>query len=128
MTMLSPTSKQEALDDAQEAVANPGPRVTEDRINEVIKTVDFFKLTQVMTVCVITLINGYEVLGKSACASPENFDAEIGKDLAFEDARQQIWHLEGYLLKQWLAVEASAEAEAVEAEAVEASRIILVNP
>lgn len=105
-----------------EAIANPGPKVTEDRINEVIKSVDYFKLTGVMTACVITLVNGFEILGKSACASPENFDEETGRDLAFQDARRQIWAFEGYLLKQWLAMEATAEAEE------EVSRIVLVNP
>ena len=53
----------------------------------------------VTTVCCLTLRNGYTVIGKSAPASPENFDAELGKKIARDDARGQIWALEGYLLK-----------------------------
>jgi hypothetical protein len=47
--------------------------------------------------------NGYTVVGKSACASPENFDAELGRKIAWEDARKQIWALEGYALRNQLA-------------------------
>jgi hypothetical protein len=48
------------------------------------------------------LKNGFTVIGKSAAASIENFDIEIGRKLAREDARNQIWQLEGYLLRQRL--------------------------
>src|SRR5574343_848020 len=57
---------------------------------------------QTLTFCVLTLENGFTVTGESACASPENFDAEIGKKIAFQNAREKIWLLEGYLLKQKL--------------------------
>jgi hypothetical protein len=60
---------------------------------------------------VLELANGYTVLGKSACASPENFDAELGKRIAREDAVKQIWPLEGYLLRQQLHEDALLEAE-----------------
>lgn len=55
-----------------------------------------------LTFCVLVLKNGFTVTGKSACASPENFDANIGRKVAFDDAFNQIWPLEGYLLKQQL--------------------------
>ena len=55
-----------------------------------------------LTFCVIILKNGFTVTGESACASPENFDPEIGKKIAYENARNKIWMLEGYLLKQKL--------------------------
>ena len=55
-----------------------------------------------LTVCCLTLSNGYTVTGESACASPENFNAEIGEKIAFDNARAKIWALEGYLLKQKL--------------------------
>lgn len=54
------------------------------------------------TVCLLTLNNGFQVSGESACASPENFDAEIGRKIARENARNKIWSFEGYLLKQRL--------------------------
>lgn len=46
--------------------------------------------------------NGFTVTGESACASPENFDAEIGRKIARQNAVNKIWMLEGYLLKQKL--------------------------
>ncbi|QOW46467.1 MULTISPECIES: Gp49 family protein [Acinetobacter] len=52
--------------------------------------------------CVIVLKNGFTVTGESACVSPENFDPEIGKKIAYENARNKIWMLEGYLLKEKL--------------------------
>ena len=55
-----------------------------------------------LTVCCLTLRNGFTVTGESACASPENFDAEIGQKIARSNAREKIWPLEGYLLKQKL--------------------------
>ncbi len=53
-----------------------------------------------LTFCVIVLENGFTVTGESACASPENFDAEIGRKIAYENARTKIWPLMGYHLKQ----------------------------
>ncbi|WP_249451677.1 Gp49 family protein, partial [Escherichia coli] len=44
----------------------------------------------------------FTVTGESACASPENFDAEIGRKIARQNAVNKIWMLEGYLLKQKL--------------------------
>jgi hypothetical protein len=55
-----------------------------------------------LTFCVLTLRNGFTVTGESACASPENFDAEIGRKIARQNAVQKIWPLEGYLLKHRL--------------------------
>lgn len=56
-----------------------------------------------LTVCALTLKNGFMVVGKSAPASPQNFDAELGKKIARDDARNQIWALEGYRLRAHLA-------------------------
>ncbi|RQS88059.1 Gp49 family protein [Burkholderia seminalis] len=55
-----------------------------------------------LTFCVLVLRNGFTVTGESACASPENFDAEIGRKVARANAVQKIWQLEGYALKQRL--------------------------
>ena len=55
-----------------------------------------------MTVCALTLRNGYIVSGESAAASPENFDQDIGRKIARENARNKIWALEGYLLREKL--------------------------
>ncbi|TAM07239.1 MAG: hypothetical protein EPN70_03445 [Paraburkholderia sp.] len=55
-----------------------------------------------LTFCVLVLRNGFTVTGESACASPENFDAEIGRKVARAKAIEKFWPLEGYLLKQRL--------------------------
>jgi len=60
-----------------------------------------------LTVCCLTLRNGYSVVGQSAAASAENFDEEIGRKIARADARDKIWALEGYLLRERLYREAA---------------------
>lgn len=79
------------------------PRLTPDIIDSKIKKCEFhiFPKSQ-LTVCCLTLENGFTVTGESACASPENFDKEIGEKVAARNAREKIWALEGYLLKQHL--------------------------
>lgn len=55
-----------------------------------------------LTFCVLILQNGFTVTGESACASPENFDAEIGRKIARQNAVQKIWPLMGYELRSKL--------------------------
>lgn len=55
-----------------------------------------------LTFCVLVLRNGFTVTGESACVSPENFDAEIGRKIARQNAEQKIWPLMGYALKEQL--------------------------
>jgi hypothetical protein len=62
-----------------------------------------------LTFCVLVLKNGFTVTGESACASPENFDAEIGRKVARANAVQKIWPLMGYELRGRLAVIAAAD-------------------
>lgn len=57
----------------------------------------------VLTFCLLKLKNGFTVTGESACASPENFDVEIGQRIARENAVQKVWALMGYELKSRLA-------------------------
>jgi len=79
------------------------PRVTPEHIDSCIKSVDYYVFPgSQLTVCCMTLINGFTVTGESACASPENFNEEIGKQIARDNARNKIWALEGYILKQRL--------------------------
>lgn len=78
------------------------PRLTPDLIESKIVKEEYFRLTDVLTVCVLTLENGFTVTGESACASPENFNEEIGNKIARQNGKEKIWVLEGYLLKQKL--------------------------
>lgn len=69
------------------------------------------KTLGLLTFCVIVLRNGFTVTGESACASPQNFDAEIGRKIARENAVEKIWPLMGYELKQRLHERALWDAE-----------------
>lgn len=99
-----------------QAKGKTAARVTPSRISEVIAGYNTFNVgaalralnvpttaaNDLLTMCVITLMNGFTVTGESACASPENFDQEIGNKIALDNAKQKIWALEGYLLRQRL--------------------------
>lgn len=52
------------------------------------------------TVCQITLENGYTLTGTSACVDPTSYNQAIGEKIAFDNAFEKLWELEGYLLKQ----------------------------
>ena len=94
------------------------PRLTPDHIDSKIKAIryitgDKFDLAYCaddyktcgspqLTICILSLENGFTVTGESACASPENFDRIIRQKIAYENARNKIWQLEGYLLKEKL--------------------------
>lgn len=60
---------------------------------------------ELLTFCVLILKNGFTVTGESACASPENFDAEIGRKIARQNAVNKIWPLMGYELRSKLAAQ-----------------------
>lgn len=63
-----------------------------------------------LTVCALTLRNGYIVTGESAAASPENFNEELGRKIARDNARNKIWALEGYLLREKLSATQAEKA------------------
>jgi hypothetical protein len=114
----------QAIEQEIQAKGKTAARITPDRINEVIAGYNTFNVGaalralnvptspafDLLTMCVITLANGFTVTGESACASPENFDQEIGSKIALDNAKQKIWALEGYLLKQQLHLRAEFDA------------------
>lgn len=57
----------------------------------------------VLSICLVVMRNGFTIIGKSAPASPANFDRDLGRKLAYEDAVRQIWPLMGYALRDRLA-------------------------
>ena len=118
------------LEQEIQAKANKGPRVTPADIEANIATEAYFTAHEgiegaraahgkyqlvrhneneaegpmrCLTFCVLILDNGFTVTGESACASPENFDAEIGRKIARQNAVQKIWPLMGYELRSKLA-------------------------
>lgn len=88
------------------------PRITPNDIQENIAYAHYFTAADgadkhhsiaqslgLLTFCVLVLRNGFTVTGESACASPENFDAELGRKIARHNAECKIWPLMGYELK-----------------------------
>lgn len=79
------------------------PRVTPDLIESKIISEQYHVFPgTTFTSCLLHLENGFTVHGESACASPENFDAELGRKIARDNAKNKIWMLEGYLLRERL--------------------------
>lgn len=79
------------------------PRLTPDHIDSVIVGETYTNLPDGRTIiCQLTLKNGYTIDGKSACVSKENFNQEIGNKIARQNAKEKIWELEGYLLREKL--------------------------
>lgn len=60
---------------------------------------------RLLTFCVLVLKNGFTVTGESACASPENFDTEVGRKIARQNAVSKVWPLMGYALRTKLAAD-----------------------
>lgn len=90
------------------------PRVTPDDIDNAVADVQFhvFPGTTV-TVCCVQLKNGFCVVGKSAAASPENFNSEIGREIAFNRAREEIWSYLGFDLCQRIFLAKQLHADGV---------------
>lgn len=85
-----------------QAIADrPYPKVTKEGIEKRISRTDYMVLpNSTVTVCNITLENGFSVRGESACVDPRNFDMKIGEQIAHRDAFAKLWQLEGYLLAE----------------------------
>ena len=120
--ITSPRTDDGAIEQEIKAKGLTAPRVTPADIEANIVSEHYFTATEalvgqergpewqatpsvldLLTFCVLVLRNGFTVTGESACASPENFDADIGKKIARANAVQKIWPLMGYALKQQLA-------------------------
>lgn len=105
----------QVTDDESKAVQKTPNRVSLESITERIATVEYLRptLLQHVTLAVITLENGYVVTGESAPADPDNFNEDLGKKFAYENAIRKIWPLEGYLLaeKLWRRKGIKARAE-----------------
>lgn len=92
----------------------PAPRVSRQSIEQRIADVQYFLLPETngprTTICNIVLDNGYSVRGESSCVDPRNFDAEIGRTLAYNDAFRKLWGLFGFMLAEGRLGSARAKA------------------
>lgn len=108
----------EAQDAAAAAVAT-APRVTLEDIKATIAAENYFTAAdaadalgqpttepmELLTICVLTLQNGFTVVGTSACASADNFNEGLGREIARRNAVEEVWKLEAYLLRERLYVD-----------------------
>ena len=116
--VVSPRTDDGAIEQEIQAKGLTAPRITPADIADNIASVHYFTAQdgkrgaseigaaiaiypelQLLTFCVIVMRNGFTVTGESACADPRNFDEELGREIAADNARQKIWALEGYLLR-----------------------------
>lgn len=72
-----------------------------EKLDELIANseVEFIRVFETSTIAAVRLPNGFTLIGHSACVSPEMFNQEIGEKIALDNAKQQLWALEGYKLK-----------------------------
>lgn len=73
-------------------------RVTAKGMLSRIHSVDYMRMGATVTICMIELDNGYSVRGESACVDPANFDEEVGRNIAYDDAFRKLWPLFGFML------------------------------
>ena len=116
-------SKGELEELIKAAGADKAPRVTPAALKDEIVSAHYFTAGQgwsganfgdrnppaplnLLTFCVLVLRNGFTVHGVSACASPENYNREIGERIARENAERAIWPLLGFRLRDELASKA----------------------
>ncbi len=99
----TPSTDESAIESQIQEKGLNAPRLNPQHIDDTILTAQHYVFPgTTLTVCCLTLKNGFTVTGESAAASPENFDREIGEQIAYRNARDKIWSLEGYLLRQKL--------------------------
>lgn len=95
----------EQTDARSRAVQKTPNRVSLDSIKDKISDVEYIHPAALptMTIAVVSMANGFVVVGQAAPADPENFNPELGREYAYEDAVRKIWPLEGYALRERLA-------------------------
>lgn len=74
-------------------------KLSQEDIESAIVSEEYTKMGMKTTVCLLTLKNGFEIIGTSGCVDPANFDESIGRKFAKEQAVDKIWMLEGYRLQ-----------------------------
>ena len=95
--------KPDAVTEQELAVRSTAPRVTEAEVLGSIVKKDFYVHADgTLTICVLTLANGFTVTGESACADIKNYKQDIGERIAYDNAVKKIWAFLGYMLRDKL--------------------------
>lgn len=66
-------------------------------VEVLVKEVEYKTMGNKTTVCVITDVSGFEIVGSSACVNPDDFDIHIGMKWAYKDALDQLEGHHAYL-------------------------------
>lgn len=91
----------QCIEDEIQAKGLNAPRLTPQKLESKIAKEQYHQFEgTTVTVCLLTLENGFAVIGEAAAVSPENFNVEIGRKVARQHARDKLWQLEGYLLRE----------------------------
>ena len=83
-------------------------KLTTEYLNSLVDNVEYVHQGW-LTICTITLKNGFQLVGTSACVSKDNYNVQIGRNIAYENAFAKLWELEGYALKQRIYESQNAE-------------------
>lgn len=97
------SKNEQQIETAIQAAGKTAARITPGMLDDEIVKEEYHVFSGVLTICVLTLKNGFMVTGESACASPANYDATIGQAIARSNAREKLWPLLGFRLKDQLA-------------------------
>ena len=94
-------SPKEAFEESYVAIDSIPNKLSVEAIESKVKDTNLLRVPNTTTtLCILYLENGYTVVGKSACIDPKEYQEEIGASIAYEDALNKVWELEGYLLAQ----------------------------
>ena len=94
--VLNTAQLQEALDKSPSQL-----RVTPEMLDSRIASVGYQVLAGTsVTICNLTLDNGFSVRGESACVDPANFNRDVGQTIAYNNAKNKLWQLFGFLLAE----------------------------
>lgn len=69
-------------------------------MKELIRSTEFFYIGRETTVCLITLNNGFEIVGTSACVDVKDLDKAIGREWSEKMAMDKIEELDGLLRQE----------------------------
>lgn len=86
--------------------SSPAERITRELIYSKIKGVEYI-VRDTLTLCIITLTNGFKATGEAACVDAKNYNKLIGEKISYENAFSQLWKLFGFLLAEKASIRAN---------------------
>ncbi|MCG8345375.1 MAG: hypothetical protein MI685_09505 [Chlorobiales bacterium] len=75
-------------------------RVTDEMIEEQIKSIQHHHMDGNSMVCSIVLKNGFSVRGSVSCVDPADFDSDKAMELSLEKAKKELYPFFGFMLAE----------------------------